>query len=131
LPWEIDEALRRRLEKRVYIPLPDLNARAELFKISLKTVKVEADVDLMNLAELTEGYSGHDISNIARDASMMTLRRRIKGMRPDEIRNLKKDEVDLPISMADFQEAITKVSSSVGKHDLEKYNKWMEEFGAS
>eukprot|EP01083_Nonionella_stella_P083621 231275_1 len=44
-PWELDDALRRRLEKRLYIPLPCAAGRKELFKISLKDVKIEEDVD--------------------------------------------------------------------------------------
>ena len=39
-PWDLDEALRRRLEKRIYIPLPDLDARRDLLKINLKDVEV-------------------------------------------------------------------------------------------
>ena len=38
-PWDLDEALRRRLEKRVYIPLPDLQGRRELFRINMKDVR--------------------------------------------------------------------------------------------
>ena len=40
-PWDLDEALRRRLEKRIYIPLPDAEARAAMFRIHLKGVKVK------------------------------------------------------------------------------------------
>ena len=39
-PWDIDEAIRRRLEKRIYIPLPTDKGRLELFKINLKTVEL-------------------------------------------------------------------------------------------
>lgn len=131
LPWEIDEALRRRLEKRIYIPLPELNARRELFRLNLKGIKLSDDVDLEALAAATEGYSGADITNVARDASMMNLRRlRQLGMTAEQMRNLKKSDIDLPVSRKDLEEALAKVSSSVGKHDLLKYQKWSEEFGS-
>jgi len=39
--------------------------------------------------------------------------------------------VDVPISRADFDDALSRVQSSVGKHDLSKYDKWMQEFGSS
>lgn len=45
-PWDLDEALRRRLEKRIYIPLPDKEGRLQLLKLSLAEVSLAADVDL-------------------------------------------------------------------------------------
>ena len=58
------------------------------------------------------------------------MRRRIQGLRPDDIRKLSKDELDLPTSAADFDEALQKVNKSVSKGDLEKYESWMNEFGS-
>ena len=74
-PWDLDEALRRRLEKRVYIPLPSAVGRRELFKINMKGCEISDDVDTDSLADLTEWYSGADIANVARDAAMMSVRR--------------------------------------------------------
>ncbi|KAJ8956693.1 hypothetical protein NQ318_014048 [Aromia moschata] len=115
-PWDIDEALRRRLEKRIYIPLPTLDGREALLKI--------------NLRELN-GFSGADITNVCRDASMMSMRRKICGLRPDQIKQLPKEELDLPVTMRDFEEALVKNNKSVSKEDLDKYDKWMNEFGSS
>ena len=70
-PWDIDEALRRRLEKRIYIPLPTLEGREALLKINLKEVKTVDDLDLKTIARKLDGYSGADITNVCRDASMM------------------------------------------------------------
>ena len=49
-PWDIDEALRRRLEKRIYIPLPNEEGREALLKINLKEVKVADDVEMKSVA---------------------------------------------------------------------------------
>lgn len=68
-PWDIDEALRRRLEKRIYIPLPDADARAALVHINVRNVEVSLDVDVENLAQRMDGYSGDDITNVCRDAA--------------------------------------------------------------
>ena len=62
---------------------------------------------------------------------MMSMRRRILGLTPDQIRAIPKEELELPTTMQDFQMAIGKVSPSVSADDLEKYQKWMSEFGAS
>uniref|UniRef100_A0A3P8S5L6 Katanin p60 ATPase-containing subunit A1 n=1 Tax=Amphiprion percula TaxID=161767 RepID=A0A3P8S5L6_AMPPE len=129
-PWDIDEALRRRLEKRIYIPLPTAEGRVELLKINLREVEVAADVDLDLIAEKIEGYSGADITNVCRDASMMAMRRRIQGLSPEEIRALSKDELQMPVTMEDFTLTLKKISKSVSAADLEKYEAWMAEFGS-
>lgn len=130
-PWDIDEALRRRLEKRIYIPLPNSSGREALLKINLKDVEVCPELDVNDIAERLDGYSGADITNVCRDASMMAMRRRIHGLTPEEIRNLTKEELELPVSREDFEEAIRKINKSVSREDLEKYEKWMSEFGST
>jgi len=130
-PWEIDEALRRRLEKRVYIPLPDIEARIQLLQINTKSIKLTGDVDLKELATRLDGYSGADITNICRDASMMSMRRRIKGLRPEEIKNIPKDELEAPVTLEDFNIAISKIQRSVSQADIKKFDQWMEEYGAN
>ncbi|XP_049613863.1 katanin p60 ATPase-containing subunit A1 isoform X2 [Syngnathus scovelli] len=129
-PWDIDEALRRRLEKRIYIPLPSEKGRVELLRINLKELELASDVDLDKIAEQMEGYSGADITNVCRDASLMAMRRRIEGLTPEEIRNIPRDEMHMPTTMEDFESSLKKVSKSVSAADLEKYEKWIEEFGS-
>ena len=62
---------------------------------------------------------------------MMSMRRRIAGLRPDQIRQLAKEELDLPVTMMDFVEAVEKCNKSVSVDDLDRYERWMREFGAS
>mgnify|MGYP001111322918 FL=1 len=66
MPWEIDEAMRRRLEKRIYIPLPDYKARVALFKLNLRSLALSEDVDIDALATATDGYSGADLTSVAK-----------------------------------------------------------------
>ncbi len=61
---------------------------------------------------------------------MMAMRRLIEGKRPDEIKNLAKEELELPTTYQDFHSALIKCSKSVSADDLEKYDKWMAEFGS-
>jgi len=65
-PWDIDEALRRRLEKRIYIPLPSSEGREALLRINLREVTLNDDVGLRDIAEKLQGYSGADITNVCR-----------------------------------------------------------------
>ncbi|KAM9343374.1 katanin p60 ATPase-containing subunit A-like 1 [Pholidichthys leucotaenia] len=127
-PWDIDEVLRWRLEKRIYIPLPSAVGRVELLKINLREVELAPDVDLDLIAEKIEGYSGADITNVCRDASMMAIRRRIQGLTPEEIRALSKDELQMPVTMEDFTLTLKKISKSVSTADLEKYESWIDEY---
>lgn len=76
-PFDLDEALRRRLEKRIYIPLPNLVGRRELFKINIKGVKTAEDLDWDKLVGMTKGYSGADIANVCREAAMMPMRKKL------------------------------------------------------
>ncbi|CAH0760619.1 unnamed protein product [Diatraea saccharalis] len=130
-PWDIDEALRRRLEKRIYIPLPTQEGREALLLINLREVKVDPEVDLRSIARKLDGYSGADITNVCRDASMMSMRRKIAGLKPEQIKQLAKEELDLPVTKQDFMEALAKCNKSVSKGDIQKYLSWMDEFGSS
>ncbi|CAI5439167.1 unnamed protein product [Caenorhabditis angaria] len=76
IPWILDAAIRRRFEKRIYIPLPDIHARKEMFRIDVgKNRNNLSDQDYKFLAERTEGYSGYDISILVKDALMQPIRR--------------------------------------------------------
>ncbi|XP_020223152.1 katanin p60 ATPase-containing subunit A1 [Cajanus cajan] len=131
-PWDIDEALRRRLEKRIYIPLPNFESRKELIRINLKTVEVAPNVNIDEVARRTEGYSGDDLTNVCRDASLNGMRRKIAGKTRDEIKNMSKDEISKdPIAMCDFEEALKKVQPSVSQADIERHAKWFAEFGSA
>ncbi|KAG8497068.1 hypothetical protein CXB51_008356 [Gossypium anomalum] len=132
-PWDIDEALRLEATgKRIYIPLPNFESRKELIRINLKTVEVAADVDIDEVARRTEGYSGDDLTNVCRDASLNGMRRKIAGKTRDEIKNMSKDEISKdPVAMCDFEEALAKVQRSVSQADIEKHEKWFTEFGSA
>jgi len=76
VPWELDPAVRRRFEKRVYISLPEEHARAVMFKLNLgNTPHTVTEEDFTELARLTEGYSGSDVSIIVKDALMEPIRK--------------------------------------------------------
>lgn len=129
-PWQLDEALRRRLEKRVYIELPGEPERRELLDITLRGLEVGDDVDLDRLAEDTAGYSGDDVTNLVRDAAMNGMRRKIEGKTREEIRALSKEDVQEPVTKEDFRLALGRIRPSVAAGDVEKHVKWREEFGS-
>lgn len=71
--------MRRRLEKRVYIPLPAAEGRRQLLDINMKELECEEGIDWDMIVKRTEGFSGADMSNICREAAMMPLRRKLKA----------------------------------------------------
>ncbi|TRY85911.1 hypothetical protein DNTS_011930 [Danionella cerebrum] len=76
IPWVLDAAIRRRFEKRIYIPLPEEPARGVMFRLHLgNTPHSLSEADLKQLAKKTDGYSGADISIIVRDALMQPVRK--------------------------------------------------------
>jgi len=133
-PWDLDEALRRRLERRIYIPLPDEAARLRMFQHHLKDIVLGADVDLPVLAARSEHYSGADIQLICRDASLNPMRRLVEGLSPLELVQLRDEGKlspgSLPVEMADFEAALRGVQPSVSPADTRKFVEWAQEFGS-
>lgn len=94
--------------------------------------QVASDVDIDDVARRTDGYSGDDLTNVCRDASLNGMRRKIAGKTRDEIKNMPKDEISKdPVAMCDFEEALVKVQRSVSAADIEKHEKWFAEFGSA
>ena len=124
-PWDIDSAFLRRLERKIYVPLPDVESRAAIFKYHSRGVEMEEGVDFKELAEETEGYSGSDIAILCRESIM----------RP--IRDLDKngalagnEEITVrPVNKNDFLESMKKVKKTVSQDELDQFTKWTEEFG--
>lgn len=135
LPWDLDDAIIRRLDKRIYIPLPDKGARKKLFELMLKDVAFEDNIDWDLLVSKTDMYSGDDINNLCRDASMMPLSRKVlngefKGSL-DNVEEIQNELKNTPISMQDFLEALTKVKPTNSKDKLKRYKDWMDSHGSN
>ncbi|KAL9323144.1 hypothetical protein ACSQ67_011197 [Phaseolus vulgaris] len=93
---------------------------------------VSPDVNIDEVAKGTEGYSGDDLTNVCRDASLNGMRRKIAGKTRDEIKKMSKDEISKdPVAMCDFKEALKKVQPSVSQADIERHQKWFAEFGSA
>jgi katanin p60 ATPase-containing subunit A1 len=137
-PWDLDDALRRRFEKRVYIPLPNKKGRRKMFEINLKDVEVDKNVNFDELVKITEGYSGADIANVCREAALMNMRRKIMNVNKDgnfDIMKMIEDvkfqkDIDAPITEKDLIVAVKNISKSVSKNDLKRYEEWTKEFAS-
>ena len=90
-PQELDDAARRRLVKRLYIPLPDEEARVSILARLLARERHEVTgAQLARVSALTEGYSGADMANLCREAAYGPIRSldmsQIASVRADQVR---------------------------------------------
>nr|GME17138.1 spastin [Ipomoea batatas] len=125
-PQELDDAVLRRLVKRIYIPLPDAGVRKQLLKHRLKGQQFSLpDGDLAKLVKETEGYSGSDLQALCEEAAMMPIRElgsNILTVKANQVRGLR---------YADFQKAMTVIRPSLQKSKWEELEQWNREFGAN
>jgi vacuolar protein-sorting-associated protein 4 len=156
IPWGLDSAVRRRFEKRIYIPLPDYPAREALLRKQLtKTPNVLQEGDVDELAQATNGYSCADLNILIRDASYEPLRKAQNAIKFKEISKLPNgkpiyqpcepsdpmgekmrmfdipgEQLTLPpISLDDFYKALHKTKPSVSQDDLYKQEEFTKSFG--
>ncbi|KAK5130063.1 hypothetical protein LTR08_002496 [Meristemomyces frigidus] len=124
LPWAIDEAARRRFVRRQYIPLPEDWVREKQLRNLIAAQKHSMkDRDLKQLVRLTEGFSGSDVTALAKDAAMGPLRslgERLLHMTPDDIR---------AIGMQDFEASLVNIRPSVSREGLKQFEDWAKDFG--
>lgn len=102
-----------------------------MLEINMNGLELENDIDWDYIVKMTDGFSGADMSNICREAAMMPLRRRLKasGIDVDKIDELRK-EIDVPVSMLDFKQALKNTQKSVSAANLQFYADWMKQFGS-
>ncbi|CAK9813250.1 spas [Anthophora quadrimaculata] len=124
-PQELDEAALRRFTKRVYVTLPDLRTRIMLLKRLLAKHNDPLTPDeLKEMAILTEGYSGSDLTGLAKDAALGPIRE----LNPDQVKELDLNSVR-NITMQDFRDSLKRIRRSVSPASLAAYEKWSFEYG--
>lgn len=124
-PQEIDEAARRRFQKRLYIPLPEAEGRQGMITNLLKGQDHDmTEEQIIDICERTKGYSGSDMNGLCREAALGPVRS-IQG----DILEIGLDALR-PIQHKDFVDALSQVRASVSDRDLEMYRTWDAEYGS-
>ncbi|PIA41602.1 hypothetical protein AQUCO_02200208v1 [Aquilegia coerulea] len=125
LPWELDAAMLRRLEKRILVPLPEPEARRGMFEELLPSVCNEETLPYDLLVEKTEGYSGSDIRLVCKEAAMQPLRR-VMALLENVTEEVPEDELPKigPIKHEDIEAALrnTRPSAHLHAHRYDKFN---------
>ncbi|PQE13371.1 vacuolar sorting-associated 4 protein [Rutstroemia sp. NJR-2017a BVV2] len=155
IPWQLDAAIRRRFQRRVHISLPDLPARTKMFELSVGATPCElVAADYRKLGELSEGYSGSDISIAVQDALMQPVRKiqtathykkvqtpegeKLTPCSPGDAGAMEMSwtEVDSdkllepPLQLKDFIKAIKASRPTVSQEDIKRSQEWTAEFGS-
>lgn len=125
-PQELDEAARRRLVKRLYVPLPEAEARLQIIqRLMAKERHGLSREDMMEIVKETEGYSGADMTNLCKDAAMGPIR----SLDYSKIEQINTLDVR-PICLIDFRDALRQVKASVSDRDLALYLDWNDKYGS-
>ncbi|KAJ5905221.1 Protein SAP1 [Penicillium subrubescens] len=124
MPWDIDEAARRRFVRRQYIPLPEHHVREQQLRKLLSHQHHElSDEDTEVLVHVTEGFSGSDITALAKDAAMGPLRNLGEALLHTPMDQIR------PIRFEDFEASLYSIRPSVSPDGLRKYEDWARDFG--
>lgn len=117
MPWDLDMAMLRRLEKRIYIPLPDEESRLAMIQRYIPA-EMSEELNYGELAKALGGYSGSDIKLVCKEAAMKPLRRLLSQIEDLQVEGGKrgkqqqqwdegKSEVRPgPVTSRDFREAM-------------------------
>ena len=126
-PQDLDEAARRRLVKRLYVPLPETGARVKIVQNLLSSQNHSLSRDSYEeIGRLTDGYSGADMANLCKEAAMGPIRSldysKMDSITPEDVRS---------IEFLDFESALKQVKASVSDKDLQNYHNWNEQYGST
>ncbi|XP_075781039.1 spastin isoform X4 [Pelodiscus sinensis] len=124
-PQELDDAVLRRFTKRVYVSLPNEETRLILLKNLLsKQGSPLTQKELAQLARMTDGYSGSDLTALAKDAALGPIRE----LKPEQVKNMSASEMR-NIRLTDFTESLKKIKRSLSPQTLDAYIRWNKDFG--
>jgi transitional endoplasmic reticulum ATPase len=129
-PDIIDPALLRpgRFDRILYVSPPDRDSRLQIIKIHTKKKPLAEDVNIEQLADKTDGYTGADISSLSSAAVMLALREHVDRYPVPE--EAEKNTQELKISMKHFEEAMVKIRP-LSKQELDMYKNVAKQFGRS
>ncbi|XP_048135549.1 uncharacterized protein LOC115750587 isoform X5 [Rhodamnia argentea] len=127
-PFDLDDAVIRRLPRRLYVDLPDAENRKKILKIILGQENLEHGFEIDKLASMTEGYSGSDLKNLCIAAAY----RPVQELLEEEKKGSKNSSpTPRPLNLDDFLQSKSKVAPSVAYDaaSMNELRKWNEQYG--
>ena len=124
-PWDLDWAFIRRFQKRILVPLADNATRLNMFRVYTTNLQIAPNVELDELARLSEGFSGSDIRDVCQSAQLKLIGEFFEsGKAMDKAANPR------ALNMADFRQILEERKPSVSLDMLTAYNRWFDAFKA-
>ncbi|KAF7080372.1 hypothetical protein CFC21_084466 [Triticum aestivum] len=128
-PFDLDDAVIRRLPRRIYVGLPDAENRKKILKILLAKENLESDFKFDELANVTEGYSGSDLKNLCIASAYRPVQELLEEEKKGRVSS---NSTHLrPLVLDDFIQAKAKVSPSISHNatSMNELRKWNEQYG--
>jgi len=129
-PWSLDEPFLRRFQKRIYVSLPNQEARQKLFKQYTEPLKKSTRFNLITIARQFDGYSASDIKDVCQGAQLLVVNELFKSSTYHEPIKGEIAQDPRELTMADFKDIKAKRKPSVSIENIRAYHKWSEAFGA-
>ncbi len=126
LPWEIDSAVLRRFEKKIYVGTPSTEGRTKIFALCTKEIEMDDSVDFKSLGEMTLGYTGSDIATVCREVVMLPVRELDMSGQLGEGDDAFKIR---PVTQKDFLTVLDQIKPVVSEEELKRFDEWTKEFG--
>ena len=124
-PWDLDEPFLRRFQKRIYVPLPDHEARLKIVSHYSASFHLASGIDFHTLALMTEGYSGSDLFDVVQGVHLGVVREFFTSQRLDA-----KAASLRPITMHDFLDVLAIRQPSVSLDGIRHYSHWYQRYKA-
>jgi SpoVK/Ycf46/Vps4 family AAA+-type ATPase len=124
-PWDLDWAFIRRFQKRILVPLPDHHTRLMMCKLYTGHLQLDPNVDLHELARLSEGFSGSDIRDVCQSAQLKLIGEFFETGQANN-----KQAKPRSLTMDDFKQTLEERKPSVSLDMLSLYNRWFDAFKA-
>jgi len=120
-PWTLDWPFLRRFQKRIYVPLPNNEARAQMLRLYTAPLKMDRGISIEELAELANGYSGSDTRDICQALQLKVVRELFQSGQAA-------DKATLPraITLGDFKQVLESRKPSVSVEMLRAYTNWSD-----
>jgi katanin p60 ATPase-containing subunit A1 len=129
-PWDLDSAVLSRFEKKILIPLPDVDTREKILRIHLEKKGYQVDVPFPELARRTEGYSGRELERFAKEVTtgmIEEMNNDIPALVDRGLDAVKKHKIKVrPLSAKDVEDALRVIHPQTTPEEMKKYYSWKE-----
>ncbi len=124
-PWSLESGFLRRFQKRIYVTLPDIVSRKDLFKQYVSKLNNDPSLKIDELAKLSDSYSASDIKDICQSVQLKVVNELFENGDP-----LNESEIPRTINLSDFKDMIKVRKPSVSLENVRAYMRWSEQYKA-